>query len=108
MLAVGLILTTLTSCGSSQELRASAARIGGVNAGLALPKYPTECRRDTPHATLTEGADSVSTLKRERGQLDKANAKRRACEGFWDKTVEEYEKAPRKASEEPLPESLRR
>ena len=77
----------------------AGATIGVLNAGLHLPTYPDECRRDVPHASLALDGDSVVTLRAERGQVNEANRLRRLCGPvWWDKFVANYKKDARKAS----------
>lgn len=53
-------------------------------AGVDLPaQMPARCRAATAHAAATLGAEAVSVLKRERGQLDVANADKRDCAGWY-------------------------
>lgn len=49
-----------------------------------LPAWPNDCRALEAHAALKEGDEVRSVLIRERGQLDKANARVGRCSGFYD------------------------
>ena len=71
-----LTLLMLTGCGSPD-------RAPHIAPPPALPEWPADCATPTPHAALTVGADAVSTLKRERGQLNVANAKAANCTAFY-------------------------
>lgn len=44
------------------------------------------------HAPLKVGDEARAVLKRERGQLDKANARVGRCAGFYDATKKAFEK----------------
>lgn len=50
---------------------------------MTLPGWPARCANATPHADLKLGDQAVVVLKRERGQLDKANGDKTACAGFY-------------------------
>lgn len=49
-----------------------------------LPDWPDDCRKTEAHAAVTEGAEVRSILIRERGQLDKQNARTRRCADYYD------------------------
>lgn len=78
LLAVLLLLIS-TGCASLENLRRAARDLGAAQAQVNLPETPAICNEDVPHAPLVPGEDSLHTLKRERFQLDKANATRRIC-----------------------------
>lgn len=71
----------LISCTSTDHKDAGAA-LGNLAAGINLQPAPAEClpnAADVPHATVRAGDNGIVVLRRERGQLDKANALRRMC-----------------------------
>jgi hypothetical protein len=61
------------------RLLQSSSERGRIEAGILLPDLPGDCRFQEPHAAITEGAEARSVLIRERGQLDKANARVGRC-----------------------------
>lgn len=96
----------ICSC-SSTSVSEQGKVIGTLNAGIKLPNYPTECREITPHADVKEGDDAVVLLVRERGQLDKANSKGRACgPHFYDNVKAGFTKQRRKEGDNPLPKEM--
>ena len=103
---VALSSLTLTSCVS--DARKAGAQIGTLNAGIDLPDLPPQCNVDTPHAPLATGQEAIVTLKRERSQLDIANAEKRICVGQYRVIQKEFERPARKASDGPLPPSISR
>lgn len=83
--AVLSIATISSSCaGLDARLGRAAAVEGTARARVTLPPWPDDCRRLVPHAALAEGEQVVSVLKRERGQLDKANARTGRCAAHYD------------------------
>jgi hypothetical protein len=82
-------LATLTSCDNLRHVRAAQVT-GTLSAGVELPPLPTQCRQRVPHAALREGDNAVSTLKRERAQLDVANGVIRLCAQNYDTVVEQF------------------
>lgn len=44
-----------------------------------IPPQPADCKVQEEHAPVIAGVDKVVTLRRERGQLDKANARVVRC-----------------------------
>jgi len=50
---------------------------------VTLPAYPADCTKKEPHAAIDVGAEALSVLKRERGQLDRANARVGRCAAFY-------------------------
>lgn len=81
----------LSGC-ASFKLDAAARDKGKAAAGVTLPAWPSECRRNEPHAPLIKGGVIVSTLKRERAALDHANARSAACAGHYDSLKRKLEK----------------
>ena len=74
----------LSGCSHLEQwLRQAARDKGTAEARVTLPEYPEDCRRQEPHAPLIIGTEIRSILKRERTQLDKANAKTERCAGFY-------------------------
>ncbi len=55
-----------------------------MEARVSLPALPDDCRATEPHAPVSEGAEIRSILKRERTQLDKANARVGRCAEHYD------------------------
>ena len=80
------MLLTLTSCSATERLNKAATTQGTIKASVVLPDYPQDCRALTPHAAIDVGAELRSVLVRERGQLDKANARVSRCGQFYDAT----------------------
>lgn len=74
------MVLTLSGCGGA-TLR-GADILGRLGAGVELPAQPTECAQAVPHIAIAEGQELRSLLKRERAQLDVANARIRACWQF--------------------------
>ena len=61
-----------------QQIDAGVA-IGVSAAKVTVEPQPAECAQDTPHAALVVGQEAVVALRRERAQLDAANASKRRC-----------------------------
>ncbi|KKB79271.1 hypothetical protein VW35_08730 [Devosia soli] len=57
-------------------------RLGIAAAQVTLGSQPAECAIDTPHAALLAGQEATVALRREREQLDVANASKRRCYDF--------------------------
>ena len=83
---MGLLLSGCSTTG--ERIEAAAADLGRAQVGLALPELPAECRKEIAHTELIEGEDLAILLRRERGQLDKANAMLGQCAGFHDTLAE--------------------
>ncbi len=81
------MLLTLTSCSATERLNKAATAQGIIKASVVLPDYPQDCRTLTPHAPIDVGAEFRSVLARERGQLNKANARVVRCGQFYDETL---------------------
>ncbi len=89
-LAATCLLTTLTGCSTDGgRLEDAATKQGIAEARVILPKLPEHCRKEFEHAGLNVGGETRSVLKRERRQLDLANATIRACAVQYDKLREE-------------------
>lgn len=73
-LAVSMTLT-LTSCSTTSRLTATSASHGQIKAGIALPDYPDDLRLSEQHADIATGSECRSVLARERGALDRQNAR---------------------------------
>lgn len=78
------MLLILSSCSATERLNRAATTQGTIKASVVLPDYPQDCRALTPHAVIDVGAELRSVLVRERGQLDKANARVGRCSSFYD------------------------
>lgn len=79
------MMLTFSGCANlDKRLGKSAETTGTVKAAVNLPALPDDCRASEPHAALTTGAELRSVLKRERGALDRANARTGRCAGFYD------------------------
>lgn len=52
---------------------------------MRLAQWPAHCRQPVPHAGVAVGANPVSTLKRERLQLDFANQRAANCGDWYDR-----------------------
>lgn len=68
--------------GARQAQIDAGAAIGRTAAGINLGEQPAECGQDTPHAALFAGQEATIALRRERAQLDAANASKRRCYRF--------------------------
>lgn len=69
------------------QLRKAAIEQGVANAGVTMPGYPARLAAATPHAAVHLGDEPVSVLKRERAQLDKANADKAAAARFYSRVA---------------------
>lgn len=78
-----------------------------LNAGVELPPLPERCKRQVPHASLATGSEAVVVLKRERAQLDVANATIALCARNYETVQQEFQRPARK-SNGPLPEAISR
>ena len=79
-----LLTLTLIGCtaGSQRQQIDAGVRVGIAAAKITLEPQPAECASDTPHASLTAGQEAAIALRRERAQLDAANASKRRCYDF--------------------------
>jgi hypothetical protein len=62
----------------------SATTEGRIAAGVKLADLPADCRATEAHADLTAGVEVRSVLIRERGALDRQNARAGRCASFYD------------------------
>jgi hypothetical protein len=76
----------ISGCTATERLNKAATTQGAIKASVVLPDYPQDCREITPHAAIDVGVELRSVLVRERGQLDKANARITRCGKFYDET----------------------
>ena len=60
----------------------AAADQAVAQSSIDIGRLPAECYSDTAHAPLTVGEELALILRRERGQLDAANAKRYRCASY--------------------------
>ena len=75
----------MQSCGTVEKRLGEAATAKGkVEAGVNLPDWPDDCRKTESHASVMEGAEVRSVLIRERGQLNKQNARTGRCAAYYD------------------------
>lgn len=74
----------ISSCASEARLTRAAETAGRAEAGLMVPDWPDDCRRQEAHAAARLGDEPVSVLKRERAALDRQNARTARCAGFHD------------------------
>lgn len=75
----------VTGCSATDKrLAEAAAAQGRAQAGVTIPDQPDDCRVQEPHAAITVGSELRSVLRRERGALDKANARVSRCAALWD------------------------
>lgn len=80
-----LTLAGCASTGSSQSIAEAAGAAAGqavAEASIDIGLLPAECYVDTEHAALVPGEEVVVILRRERGQVDEANAKRYRCASY--------------------------
>lgn len=88
------MLLMLTSCSTTERLNKAATDQGTIKASVVLPAYPDDCRKLEAHASIDVGAELRSVLVRERGQLDKANARVGRCSQFFDDVKSKYGARP--------------
>ncbi|PST19709.1 hypothetical protein C7U61_14545 [Rhizobium sp. JAB6] len=67
---------------------------GIIKAGTNLPPLPDDCRKKEPHTAVRVGDELRSVLVRERGALDRANARGERCASFYDDTKAGFERRP--------------
>ena len=76
---------SISSCATTDSrLSLAATTQGKIKAGVSLPDQPADCRVQEPHAEVTAGDEARSVLIRERGALDRANARVGRCSEFED------------------------
>ncbi|NEI70939.1 hypothetical protein GR212_15250 [Rhizobium lusitanum] len=64
-------------------------------AGTNLPPLPDDCRKNEPHAGIRVGDELRSVLVKERGALDRANARNGRCADFYDDTRSSFGSQPK-------------
>ena len=74
-------MTILSACGATLN---SGAALGRAHAGVTLERQPDQCGEPVPHIALRAGVEARSLLRRERAQLDVANARIADCYAFND------------------------
>ena len=80
------ILLTFSSCSLTDRLEKASTAKGVIAARTNLPPLPDDCRKKEPHAAVRVGDELRSVLVRERGALDRANARNGRCASFYDDT----------------------
>ena len=79
-----MAMLSISSCASLEaRLDKAAEKQGQAEIRVTLPDYPDDCRKQTPHAAIQEGAEALSVLKRERAALDRQNARTARCAAFY-------------------------
>jgi hypothetical protein len=73
----------VSSCSTTERLNKAATAQGKIQAGIALPAWPDDCRRTESHASVEVGSELRSVLVRERGALDRQNARTGRCSAFY-------------------------
>lgn len=69
-----------SGCSNLRERVVVASALEGkARAGVTIPDQPDDCRKLEPHAPVTVGVELRSVLRRERGALDRANARVGRC-----------------------------
>lgn len=89
-LAACLAMTLLSSCGTNARLKAAATTQGQIRAGIHLPDYPADCRKQEPQVPSGAGADAVSVIVGGRSALRRANARVTRCAAFYDDVKTSY------------------
>nr|WP_132534968.1 hypothetical protein [Rhizobium sp. PP-F2F-G48] len=72
-------MLTGTGCSSLSRINTAGQTTGKAKAGIDIPDQPDDCRKLEPHAPVTVGVELRSVLRRERGALDRANARVGRC-----------------------------
>ncbi len=75
-----------SSCSLTDRLEKASVEKGKIAAGTNLPPLPDDCRKKEPHAAVRVGDKLRSVVVRERGALDRANARGERCASFHDNT----------------------
>ncbi|MCZ3377411.1 hypothetical protein [Rhizobium sp. AG207R] len=83
-----------SSCSLTDRLEKASSAKGVIAAGTNLPPLPDDCRKKEPHASIRVGDELRSVVVRERGALDRANARVGRCEAFYDGTRANFERHP--------------
>lgn len=83
--ALVALATTISGCSTlNKQLKTAATETGRAQARVTLPQYPEDCRKMEAHAALVVGSEVRSILKRERGALNRQNARTDRCAAFYD------------------------
>lgn len=83
MLALLMLPIGISSC-TTDRLNKAATTQGQIQAGIALPAWPDDCRKQEPHASVEVGSELRSVLVRERGALDRQNARTGRCAALYE------------------------
>lgn len=75
-----------SGCSLTDRLEKASSEKGIIAAGTNLPPLPDDCRKNESHAAIKVGDELRSVLVRERGALDRANARGARCTAFYDDT----------------------
>lgn len=93
MLLVAAALSTtmiLTGCNTTKARLTEAGTVAGrIQAGVNLKPMPEICLQDIRHALLNKVDDVRVLLRRERAQLNKANASRKICADWYAEYAKE-------------------
>lgn len=87
-------LMWISSCSTEARLKAAAMTQGTIQAGVALPFLPADCRKIEPHYAVREGDEARSIIVGERGALYRANARVGRCASFYDDVRDRFGKGP--------------
>lgn len=82
--AAALLPIFVSGCSPSDRMNAAAEIKGKAHANVPLPDYPADCRKKEAHASLPDNGELASAHKRERGALDRQNARTGRCADFYD------------------------
>ncbi|EPE95696.1 hypothetical protein [Rhizobium grahamii] len=82
--------TVISGCTTTKRIEVAAATQGKIDAGVVLPKWPEDCRRQEAHAAVEVGAELRSVIVRERSALDRQNARTERCSIFYDDVKTRY------------------
>ena len=85
------MMLIVSSCSLTDRLEKASSTKGKIAAGTNLPPLPDDCRKKEPHAGVQVGDELRSVLVRERGALDRANARVGRCGAFYDDTKSSFE-----------------
>lgn len=88
----------LGSCQSDQRMQAAGATIGVARAGVTLPEWPRECRKQYAHATIRAGDEARIAIAKERSVTRAANGTILTCAKFYDQLSKELAASPNKLS----------
>ena len=82
--AAALLPIFVAGCSLSERMNAAAESKGQAQAIVPLPDYPEDCRKKEAHAALPDNGELASAHRRERGALDRQNARTDRCAYFYD------------------------